>query len=304
MKRKKKLNPVNNELFSSTIPEAACLTYKKVYEATDGRLKEVRDHCMDLWCDYAQFADEHFLDEFPRNFHQRWFEMYLTVSLLRTGIGVCCPKPGPDIQLKLNGRHVYIEAVCASSGEQYRDDSVPDLLPGSTAAVPMDSYVLRVSSSLSNKAKKIDGYFRKGIITEQDLVVIAINIRAVNWLWADMDEVMKRSLYGVGDIVLSYDRNKLGFRRMDNMVIEEVIKKSSEASVGVQPFLNGSMPRISSVWAFSGNAVVRPREPGGDCIQYPNLTPANCWPQGTISIGEEWYFEEFEDGWKGRKITH
>lgn len=160
-KRKKKLKPANNELFPSAIPEATCLTYKKVYEATDERLKEVRDHCIDLWCDYAQYADAHFLNEFPRNFHQRWFEMYLTVSLLRAGIGVCCPKPGPDIQLKLNGRHGYIEAVCASSGEQNRHDSVSDLLPGRAAAVPMDSYVLRVLSSLLDKEKKLMAILRK-----------------------------------------------------------------------------------------------------------------------------------------------
>lgn len=90
---------------------------------------------------------------------------------------------------------------------------------------------------------------------------------------------------------------------MHNMVIAE-IKKSSGAPVGVQPFVNGCMPRISSVWAFECNAVNRTPEPGGDCIQYPNLSSVNCWPQGTVSIGEERRIEEFDEGWKGRKVTH
>lgn len=212
MGRKKKLKPANNKLFPNTLPEGACLTYKNVYEATDEPYKEVREHCEDLWCDYAQYADAHFLHEFPRNFHQRWFEMYLTISLLRSGIDVCCPKPGPDIQVNLNGQRVYIEAVCATSGEPNRPDSVPDLPAGRAAAVPTDNYVLRVLSSLRYKADKIEKYLEKGFMSEQDLVVIAINIRAVNWLWADMDDVMKRALYGVGDIVLSYERHNRGIR--------------------------------------------------------------------------------------------
>ena len=303
MGRKKKPKLANNELFPNALPHAACLTYKKVYEATDGRFKETRDYCEDLWCDYAQYADAHFLHEFPRNFHQRCFEMYLTVSLLRNGIDVCCLKPGPDIQVNLNGQRVYIEAVCATSGEPNRPDSVPDLPAGRVAAVPMDKYVLRVLSSLRDKANKIEEYFQKGCISEQDLVVIAININAVNGLLAYMDNVMKRALYGVGDIVLSYDRHDRGIRGMHNTVIEE-IKKSSGAPVGVQPFVNGCMARISSVWAFEGNAVNRTLELGGDCIQYPNLSSVNCWPQGTVPIGKEWHFEEFDEGWKGRKVTH
>ena len=298
------LKPANTELFPATIPEAACHTYKKVYKATDGRLKEARDHCVDLLRDYAQYADTHFLHEFPRNFHQRWFEMYLTVSLLRAGIGVCCPKPGPDIQMELNGRQLHIEAVCATSGEQNRPDSVPDLLPGRAADVPMDQYVLRVMSSLRYKANKIENYFQKGYISEQDLVVIAININAVNWLLAHMDEVMNRALYGVGDPVLSYVRDRPGSEKIYHPVVEKVIKEPPRDPVEVGCFVDGSMPRISSVWAFSGNAVKRPPELGGDCIQYPNLSSVNCWPQGTVSIGEEWRFEEFDEGWKGRKVTH
>lgn len=288
------MNPASNELFPDALPDAACPAYKKVYEADDERFKETREHCEDLWRDYAQYADKHFLSEFPRRFHQRWFEMYLTVSLLRTGIGVCCPKPGPDIQVNLNGRNVYVEAVCATIGKPNRPDSVPDLPAGRAAAVPMDKYTLRVLSSLWDKAKKIEKYFQKGCISEQDLVVIAININAVDWLWAHMDDVMMRSLYGVGDIVVSFNRHERSNRGMHNVVIEK-IKKSSGSPVGVQPFLNGCMARISSVWAFYGNAIDRTRDLGGDCIQYPNLSSANCWPQGTVPIGEEWR-EEFDEG--------
>ena len=57
--------------------------YKYVLNAADERSQEVKAHCEDLWCDFSKHADEHFLDEFPVHFHQRWFEMYLTVSLIR-----------------------------------------------------------------------------------------------------------------------------------------------------------------------------------------------------------------------------
>ena len=44
-------------------------------------------HCEDLWSDFWEYADEHFVDEFRVNFHERWFEMYLTVSLHSGGAG-------------------------------------------------------------------------------------------------------------------------------------------------------------------------------------------------------------------------
>lgn len=325
--RRKNVNPTENELFSGS-PSNSCLAYEKVRAAKEGCvkearehregvlsggclhgcrfwcLKEARQHCEDLWRDYAAYADLHFLDEFPLRFHQRWFEMYLTVSLLRAGLDVTCPKPGPDIRLDLHGRDVWIEAVCATSGQEGRADSVPNLPLGRAADVPMDQYVLRVSNSLDKKARKFEHYIQKGIVLEQDLVVIAININAVDGLWTYMDDFLKRALYGVGDPVLHVDSDTHSIVDTHHLEIESISKKSSGASVNVRPFVDGSMGQISSVWTFSGNAIDRPPKLGSDCIQYPNLTSANCWPQGTISMGEEWRFEESEKGWKGDRRSY
>ena len=74
-------------------------------------------HCEDLWSDFWEYADEHFVDEFRVNFHQRWFEMYLTVSFIRAGLAVESQNSGPDISLALGERRVWIEAVCATEGQ-------------------------------------------------------------------------------------------------------------------------------------------------------------------------------------------
>ena len=247
----KTVNLTKNELFSGS-PSEPCLAYKKIRRAKEGCIKEAREyregllpggclhgcrlwclkeateHCENLWRDFAPYADPHFLDEFPLHFHQRWFEMYLTVSLLREGFHVKCPKPGPDIRLDLNGRHVWIEAVCATSGEKGRPASIPDLPLGHAADVPMDSYVLRVSSSLRDKAKKFEQYIQDGDVSQRDLVVIAININAVDGLWIYMDDVMKKALYGIGDPVLRIDPGTRRVVDTHHQEIESIPKKSSD----------------------------------------------------------------------------
>ena len=36
-----------------------------------------------------------------------------------------------------------------------------------------------------------------------------------------------------------------------------------------------------------------------DCIQSPNLSGMNRWPEGNIALGREWKFKEIQDQWRG-----
>ena len=292
------------DLFSS-LPAKACPLYKYVRDVACERSREARKHCEDLWGDFGQHADKHFHNEFPIQFHPRWFEMYLTVSLIRSNFDVeYYSGYGPDVLLTLDGQRVWIEAVCASSGKKGLPDSVPPIPYGKVASVPIEEYVKRICSSLAYKAKKIEGYISKGIVGEDDLVIIAINVGGIPFLFADMDECMMRSLYGVGDLLVNINTQS---RRIDSVDRESVLtihKKSSESPIGVQPFIDSSMKRISLVLASSVNVVTRPIGLGDDLILYPNLTTTNRWHEGLIPLGIEWLFEENQNGWAGSKLKH
>jgi hypothetical protein len=74
------------ELFSNSDP-AADAWYRATARPEHRGSQRSRQNCDDLWPDFEPLASSHFLAEFPYRFHQRWFEMYLTVA---RGFGTCC----------------------------------------------------------------------------------------------------------------------------------------------------------------------------------------------------------------------
>ena len=304
----------NGSLFQG-LPPNSSLYYEKMYAAGEERFRRAREHCEDLWRYFAEHADRHFLSEFRgstpdqelRNLrtHARWFEMYLTVSLMRLGLEIRCPKPGPDILLTSGGRHIWIEAVCATSGQKGLPDSVPEAQHGKVVDTPIDKYVLRIRNSLDEKARKFRTYIENGTVGRDDVLVVAINVWAVE-LGPHLYHCMQKSLYGEGDLVLYYDRGT-GKTVGSGHETTPKIDKQSGAQIGVTPFLDGSMPHISAVLASWATAVTPPLRLGDDCVLYPNLSCTNTWPEGVVPLGEEWVVNESKDRndrWTLTKNTH
>ena len=286
-------------LFPKRQPKITCAAYDNVRKGVDDRCRSVREHCEDLWKGYRELADEHFLFEFSQHFHERWFEMYLTVSLIRTGISIECRKPGPDVLVMIDERRVWIEAVCAGKGLLEKPDSVPEIETGIVHAVPIRQYVVRLRSSLREKERKFRKYVNDGIVTPEDLAVVAINAGGIPFLAADMDECIKRSVYGIGDMIVSLDRGsgrRVGVSRENRISVF----KSSGAPVGVQSFTDGSIAHISAILGSSENAFNLREERGQGFILYPNLTAVSQWPDGLVPLGREWAFKETDDGWTGK----
>jgi len=84
--------------------------YINVRTSNHPRAMQVREHCERMWAIYHRYADRQFLAEFPRRFHDRWFEMYLTVTLLQQGAQVQKTRPpGPDVLVADEGRRIWVE---------------------------------------------------------------------------------------------------------------------------------------------------------------------------------------------------
>ena len=193
------------ELFSRS-PRNSSRQYELIRAAGDERFKKAKEHCEDLWSTFEPFADDHFLSEFPLRFHERWFEMYLTVSLIRLGLHIQCPKPGPDTLLTSGGQRIWIEAVCATSGQKGAPDSVPEPVPNKWTDVPVDQYVLRIRNSLHQKVEVFSNYIENRTVGQDDITVVAISVWPAGLWPQDMLACMPRSLYGIGDPILEYDQ--------------------------------------------------------------------------------------------------
>ena len=287
-----------NSLFEGN-PKNACPTYVAARSGPRDYQIQARANCEDLWRVYEPYADEHFLSQFPLHFHQRWFEMWLTVYLLRAGYDVECRKPGPDIRLQLDGRTIWIEAVCATAGDEGKKDSVPKPVYGRWCRTPMDAYVLRVSNAVAGKADKFKQYIEKGIVGQDDLTVVAINVHEVG-LGPYLEDAMKFALYGSGNLALEIDRFTKELVGTRHEEVFSISKKSSGAAVNVRPLVDDSISHVSAAWGFLGCAANSCSDIASDCIQSPSLTSKNRWPEGQISLGREWIFEEVHGAWQGR----
>ena len=287
-------------LFSKS-PKEACLTYRRVRDAADERCESVRVQCENLWSEFAEHADANFLSEFAVNFHQRWFEMYLTVSFIRAGLTVRCLKPGPDVLVTVDGIRIWIEAVCATPGQDGNPDSVPASTLGKVQEIPIRQYVTRIRNSVEEKVKKFERYIDSGVVENGDFSVIAVNGGEIAGLAGYLDECMLRSLYGVGDIVVTIDRDSRRHTEADRMSVR-TISKMSGAKIGVQPFVDGSMVNLSCVIASSVNAFNLPATRVGGYVLYPNLSCTTRWIENMLAVAEEWSFRETEEGWSGRRI--
>lgn len=294
----------------ATEPANACAAFQNLRAAENPHTAAARAHCEDLWRDFQPFADNNFIEEFALHLQERWFEMYLTVTLLRAGLDVQARKPGPDVLLRVDGRRVWIEGTCATPGAPGLPDSVPPPQyaaigePPNVTARPTRQMALRLRNSLATKATVFRRYLAENIVGDEDVLVIAINVREVHGLWADMDEIMRRAFYGVGDLILTFDRTTSTVIGRQNEQLTHIAKQSTGAGVGVQPFIDNSMPHISAVIGSWADAANLPTHLGGDFLLLPNLTTCNPWRDGTIPIGTEWQFTADNAGWDGKRHSY
>ena len=145
---KKKSAMPNLPLFTDDL--ATDQGYINVRAAGDDRMRGVRENCELLWEFYEEHADNEFRTELRSNFDVRYWEMYLTTTLLLEGYEVKCPKPGPDVGIEIDGVRIWFEATSPTRGADGAADQVPEAkFDGKAYDVPNEKLVLRYLNSIS-----------------------------------------------------------------------------------------------------------------------------------------------------------
>jgi hypothetical protein len=155
--------------------EGEHLLYARIRDQTDPHSEERRQLFSEMWAEYAPFAPKGFAKKLQVEFHQRWWEMYLAVALLRCGF---TPKKdsadaGPDVILDVDGRQVFIEAVTPLSGRS--SDSVPDPVHNGVSDFPERECLLRLTQALTEKKKRFREYVDAGTVPSDACKIIALS---------------------------------------------------------------------------------------------------------------------------------
>jgi hypothetical protein len=270
--------------------------YRNIRDAKEGILRTARWHCEYLWIVFQHHADREFRNELRSTFDARYWEMYLTTSLILTGHEVTCPKPGPDVGIIYKGQRIWFEATSPTRGADGAPDQIPE--PKISAMgeepvvhdVPNEKIVLRYLNSISVKYKEqYANWLRKGIVSDRDAFVIAVNPREIPYEYADTSPPrILQAGYTVGAPYLVIDRGTGKAKRSGYHFRDHVVKEpKKDAKEGDQPtkvptgvFQQEEYNGLSALLCSRVDAANRPGEMGGDFQLAPNPHAKVPLPKG------------------------
>lgn len=297
------------DLFGIDDPRAD-RAYINVRAATREGSLRARAHCEELWREFEPFASKHFIAEFPYHFHQRWHEMYIAVTLLRTGLDIQCPPEGaPDVRVQYrDGSVLWIEAIAPTGGDDSNPDRVvyPERKPGEPAVaypVPTDQVTMRVSGALRSKAEKIKLYRDNGVIAPEHQALVAINVHDIPHGFYDAERYAFAATYGMGPQYVVFNRDS-GTAAESGFQHRPQILRKSGAPVDLAPFLHDAFAHVSGALFSAADAANYPTPLGLDFMLLPNPNAAPTYTAGQLPIGREWLLAPAGEGYTAEVIEH
>lgn len=244
-------------IFQEYDPDNVDPIYRALHDAAAGDALRAREFIEKLWSVYETYKDPGFLREIQLHFHERFWEMYLTCSLLEFGLNVLPydnSEGGPDVFVEEGDSAIWFEATCPGPGAPNKPDSVPGFFE-CDGEVPIDAIVLRVRGAIDEKRHKYRGYRKKDIVRVDDAYVIAVNTWGAfqSGLPGVEPSPVERAVYGVGSQKIIFDSSnfepvELTYEEKDRVV------KSSGAPVMTDIFTDGRHNHVSAILWSSANA--------------------------------------------------
>jgi len=214
----------------------------------DSEFFPLRKRITDLFSFFDDLADPNFQQELDGNHpHAPLWAMMLAKILKSEGYQPIRANSGPDFVVEQDGKKIFIEATCPMTGEEGKPDSVPPILCGAPIAqdVPEESIVLRICNALKKKTEQYAQFLDKGIVSADDIYVIAIcssRIDSAGGLWPP---VILRATHGLGNpyVIVDRDQGVVG----EGIESRDTIPKASGAKVDTTFFLSEDNSSISAV---------------------------------------------------------
>lgn len=237
---------------------------------------------------FRRHADCNFPGEFCRHPEQRYWEMYLTCTLIKRGFTVSCPKPGPDVRVTHEGRTIWIEAVAPTPGTPGSLDYVPDMLTGEVQRYPEREILLRFRNAIENKLTAYGRYVETGIVSPSDPFVVAVSGGELEIAF-DLPVVpdIVKAVLPIGDQQIAV-RLSDGESTAGDYTYRPDVQKSSGNLVRTEVFLDSSYAGISAILFSSSNLLNPPRTDGDEFILVVNPVATNPIPAGFLGFGREY----------------
>jgi len=242
-----------------------CPAYRNVRDLP--RCEPYRNLVEALWASFQPSPDPHFLVDAKAHFLQRFWEMYLFVTLRERGMNPQKGKTvGPDFFIEVEGRRYWIEAIAPDAGDG--EDRVPGPFydpPGEVVVrdVPKREIMLRYTHALVSKMEKWPGWVEKGVVNPTDGYVIAIDGRGCNDFLDGVIPLFIEAFLPFGNLTLRLDR-ATGKEVGRYFEYSDTVHKKSQAPVSTAPLLDPAYGPVSAVLHSLVDCGNHPPRLGGD----------------------------------------
>jgi hypothetical protein len=208
--------------------------------------KDCKCFVEELWRDYKPYCDTNFLSDARNHFHQRFWEMYLCVTMLKRGFVIeKSGSEGPEFSITIEGKKFWFEAIAPETGTT--DDRVPDFDFEQTSSVPTEKVLMRYTAALSEKLRKYQGYRAKGIISENDGYIVAINSNKIPYAYfGSILPYHVQAFLPFGDFTVAV--NPKTHEKVDEYFqYRGEVKNKNNSPISTQPFLDPTYRGISAI---------------------------------------------------------
>lgn len=259
------------------------------------RLADQKSYIENLWVDYSPYADKDFPKQLPHDFQARFWEMYLTCTLVGKSYTVI-PKQtsaeGPDIKIAYASTTIWIEAVTPTGGDLGRPDSVPSPIMGVAQQVPDDQMILRYRSAIHDKYyDKYFKYLENETIRSDDCYIIALNGCRLPWRGSDLHipRIVRSVLpFGWPQVTIDTSSHKVvdtGYQ------YRSYLRKASGEKIDTDIFVKSEYGHISAVLFSHVDAANLTPAMGDDFVIVHNPLGLQKLPDDFPKVGREYKAE-------------
>lgn len=233
---------MTDNLFQSTRPGEDEF-YARIRD--DERAKPYRQRFEEMWSEYRLHAPQGFRKKLQFEFHQRWWEVYLTLGLCHLGLPVSTffQDDQPDVLLDFGDAKVWVEAVAPNPGA--KSDAVPKPVVNGVSDLPMQECLLRLTQAVTVKREALNCYVQRGIVSQADAFVVAVSACALNQFGSLLDwpqPVMLRVLAGAGDLAIPLNKSSAPYSKRKNAA-----RRDSGAPVNLALFYSNEFSSVGGV---------------------------------------------------------
>lgn len=264
---------------------------------TPGNKRE-RDVLEGLWARYEPYADSNFKTAIASDFQSRFWEMYLAVTLLDLGFRLRprreLGQKGPDICISSAKTNIWIEAIACGASPSDSAELENGFDENGFESID-ESVILRYTSAIDEKFKKYGEYLNKGIVSNSEPFLIAVNGSRVPFSLPDnnppdMIPNIIKAVMPFGDYVIVVDRDSNQIVKDGYSYRSEIIKLSGN-TVPTNIFLSQKYLGISGILFSNIDISDLPEKYGEDLLFFRNPTAVNPLPTDWLKRGMEYRLE-------------